>query len=264
MRRVLLSLLALLLIAPTADASGVFLKWNACHADGGVSARSFACDTNSGTETLVCSMVLDSDLAGITGVEARIVGQSASGAIPAWWTFVSAGSCRRTAMSFEASPAGPIAGCPSPFPVAAAGGIGSYTTDYPSAGGIQIRTACGVPAGSEGTVTAGQEYFLFALTISHAKSVGTGSCPGCADPMCLAIGLVALTMVSPTPAVELPTNFLPIDQGHLVSWQNSAPGAVYAFQINPPLGHEIGYAMTCDAVTPARRSTWGAVKALYH
>lgn len=261
--RALLSLLALLLIAPAASASGIFLKWDACHADGGVSARSFACDTNAGTETLVCSAVLDADFAGVTGIEAQIVGQSASGGVPAWWMLYNAGSCRRTALSLEASPAGPIAGCPSPFPVAALGGIGAYATDYPSAGGIQIKVACAVPPGSEGTVAAGQEYFLFALTISHAKTVGTGSCTGCSDPMCLGIGLVTLTAVSPTPAVEFRTNFLPIDQGHLVSWQNSAAGAVYAFQINPPLGHELGYAMTCSGVTAARRSTWGAVKSLY-
>src|SRR5258706_346400 len=145
MRRHPLLLVGLLLIAPAAHASGVFLKGDACHADGGVSARSFACDTNSGSETLVCSVVLDTALTGVLGIEARIVGQSASGDLPAWWTFLYAGSCRPSAASIQTSPAGPVVGCPSLFGSQASGGLAAYKTNAPSSGGIQYRVLSAVP-----------------------------------------------------------------------------------------------------------------------
>ena len=264
MRPALLSLLGLLLIAPTADASGVFLKWNACHADGGVSARAFACDTNSGLETLVGSVVLDAALVDVDGIEVRVVGQSANNALPAWWQFQNAGTCRQTAATIQASLAEPVAACPGLFGADAVGGF-VYTTNVPSSGGIMLKAAVAVPTTSAVTAAAGQEYFLFALRLSHAKTVGTGACGGCFDPMCLGLAYLRLVTTDPSQSswVTITTNFFPVDQGHLVSWQSGAPGGVYAYQVNPPFGHELDYAMTCDFATAARHSTWGAVKALY-
>jgi hypothetical protein len=253
----------LLLIAPAAHASGVFLKWDACHADGGVSARSFACDTNSGFETLVGSVVLDTALVGVIGMEARIVGQSASSAVPDWWEFKNAGLCRTNALTLS-SPADPVGGCPSLFGTSFSENIAAYKVGVPTSGSIQIDLVFagfdpGIP------VAAGQEYFLFGLQISHAKTVGPGACAGCLAPMCLGTGYLQLqtSSTSPTPSATFRMNFAPIDQGHLVSWQNSSPGGVYVFQVNPPFGHLLDFAMTCDAATPVRRSTWGAVRSLY-
>ena len=262
MRRHPLLLVGLLLSAPAAQGSGVFLKWDACAADGGTSARSFACDTNSGFETLVSSVVLDAAVADVIGIEVRIVGQSTSGVLPAWWGVANAGSCRPSAASIQTLPAGSVTGCPSLLGALAVGGF-TYTTNVPSSGGVQFRVLVAVP--SPVAAAAGQEYFLFALRISHTKTVGTGGCAGCLEPMCLGASYLRATTTDPSPS-SWPTFVMtsaPADQGHLVSWQNSSPGGVYAYQVDPPFGHEIDYAMTCDVVTPARRSTWGSVKALY-
>jgi hypothetical protein len=264
MRRLPLLFVGLLLITPAAHASGVFLKWDACHADGGVSARSFACDTNSGFETLVGSVVLDTALVGVVGTEMRIVGQSASGVVPAWWTFLYAGSCRQSSASIQSLPAGPVVGCPSLLGSQASGGLGGQLTNVPSPGAIQFRVLFAIP--DPGVPAApGQEYFLFALRISHAKTVGSGACSGCLDPMCLGVGYIQIitSPTSPTPGATFRMSSVPVGQGHLVSWQNSSPGGVYSYQVNPPFGHLLDFAMTCDAVTPVRRSTWGAVRSLY-
>jgi len=256
-------LLGSLLLAPVAHASGVFLKWDACHADGGVSVRSFACDANAGSELLVCSVVLDADMASVSGVEARIVGQSAGAALPAWWQFKNVGTCRQNAMTAEISPSGPVGGCPGAFGADASGGIGAYTIGWQSPGGIKLVLAAAVPPSATVALAAGQEYFLFALRISHAKTVGTGACSGCLEPMCLGVGYLALTSPLPDATREFAMSGFPSDQGHLVSWQNSSPGAVYGFQVDPPFGHLLDYAMTCDFATRARPSSWGAVKSLY-
>jgi hypothetical protein len=261
MRAYGLLLFGLLSTAPAAHAAGVFLKWDACHADGGAAARTFACDTNTGNEILVCSVALDAALSGLNGFDARIVGQSASGSLPAWWTFKNSGSCRINAATFLTSPAG--TNCPSPFPATPFGGL-SYTTNVPTAGAIRFNVVAAVPGGSEGAAVAGQEYYLFSLRISHDKTVGAGFCSGCQEPMCLGVGYLELTATGSTdPAVALPMSNAALDQGHLVSWQNSVPGGVYAYQINPPFGHTVDFAMTCNGTTPARRSTWGTVKSLY-
>jgi len=195
--------------------------------------------------------------------DARIVGRSASGVLPDWWQFKNLGSCRLNAPSVLISPAGPVGGCPSLFAQASAN-IGAYKVGVPSSGDIQLDVINvmldpGVPA------AAGQEYFLFAVRITHVKTAGSGACSGCLDPMCLGVGYLQLgtSYGSPTPAATFRMNFAPVDQGHLVSWQNSSPGGVYWYQVNPPFGHLLDFAMTCDAVTPTRRSTWGAVRALY-
>jgi hypothetical protein len=45
--------------------------------------------------------------------------------------------------------------------------------------------AAAVPATSLASLFAGQEYFVCSLTINHAKTVGTGACSGCNEPVCI-------------------------------------------------------------------------------
>jgi hypothetical protein len=261
MRTSCLLLLGLLSTASNARAAGFFLSWDACHADGGVAARTFACDTNSGSETLVCSVVLDAALSGVNTTYVKIVGQSASGVLPPWWGFQGP-ACRTSSLTLTLSPAG--SGCPNLFPVAPSGGF-NYTMNVPTAGAIKLEVIAAVPDPSAASMAAGQEYGLFAVHINHARTVGAGSCPGCGEPMCLGLGYLELwTTASLTdPAVVFRGAEAALDQGHLVSWQNSVPGGVYWYQTNPPFGHEVDYAMTCSQATPSLRSTWGAVKTLY-
>ena len=174
---------------------------------------------------------------------------------------MNAGTCRQSSASLQTTLAVPVAGCPGLFGDLGLGGIGAYKTNYPTSGGVQFSVVvAGGPSGVD--AVAGQEYFLATLRINHAKTVGTGACGGCVEPMCLGVGYLQLTSSS-SPVPTFPIQTFPIDEGHLVSWQNGSPGAVYAWQVDPPLGHELDYAMTCDFATAARRSTWRAVKSLY-
>jgi hypothetical protein len=96
---------------------------------------------------------------------------------------------------------------------------------------------------------AGQEYFGFVLRIDSQKTVGTGACPGCDVPACIVLSSVNLVMESPPASQRLsgPANLTDSD---FVTWQGG--GA--------PTG---GGVTGCPAATPARRATWGSVRALY-
>ena len=69
--RSLAPLLALALFAaPAARAvEGVNLRWDQCYGDAGAQNKSFACDTNTGTETLLGSFVLGAGIVQMGGEE---------------------------------------------------------------------------------------------------------------------------------------------------------------------------------------------------
>src|SRR6516162_330978 len=89
-------LLVLLVAAPTAAATtppGVNIRWDNCYDDGGTANKLFACDRNVQSEQLVCSFVLDSPLADVSGNEIVVDIVATSASLPAWWAFKNAGTC---------------------------------------------------------------------------------------------------------------------------------------------------------------------------
>ncbi len=54
----LLLSVSLLLVPTLAQGAGVNLAWDACSPEGGVPSKTFACNTNSGSETLWASFVI--------------------------------------------------------------------------------------------------------------------------------------------------------------------------------------------------------------
>ena len=74
------------LVALPASAQNLKLRWNACGGDGGVQNRSFACDTNAGSELLVASFVLTGNIPNVVAIESRIDLGFGFGAVPmpAW------------------------------------------------------------------------------------------------------------------------------------------------------------------------------------
>src|SRR2546429_236082 len=75
-------------------AAGVNVRWNACFGDGGLANRSFACNTNNGSQQLVTSFVLGAPVSQVGAVEVNLDVAVAGATLPAWWQFVNAGSCR--------------------------------------------------------------------------------------------------------------------------------------------------------------------------
>ena len=85
---------------------------------------------------------------------------------------------------------------------------------------------------------AGIEYYGPALTVNSTRTLGSPSYAGCSTGVCLTLARLRLGTVDiTTPAI--PPN------GNMVTWQGVGPGG------------------RCQAVTAARRSAWGEIKALY-
>jgi hypothetical protein len=250
-------ILAAALVATSASAYtfgpwGCNLRWDHCYGDGGVQNRNFACDTNSGSETLVGSFVPAWDIANVSGLEIVMDLASASTSLPAWWELKNAGTCRQLSLGMNLVPVAPtVTACPDWGQGNTAGGIGAYRIGSRGPNSVRMVAAVAVPQSVLQFLSAGHEYFGFNLTINHAKTVGIGNCAGCTTPVCMVFNSVMMTTPTQSlnrwltgPANQTDSNF--------TTWQG---GGV-------PVGPN-GSAPGCPSATPTLRQTWGALKSLY-
>ena len=248
---------------------GVNLRWDQCFGDGGAWNKDFACNINTGFEQLVASFELSSTFTDISGLQVEMDLGSVSPAWPAWWQFKNAGTCRFASLNMVSSQLVPSANCSDWSTGQATGGIGAYQigSDGPNRTRIQLVSA--VPASALATLDPGQEYFAFALTISHAKTVGTGSCDGCAEPMCIFLSGVRLLSPNSVGAVATLNRGANYSGSQYVTWQHG-----YPLNITHGCGGQTGGGIFCqyqqtnfDCVlyntTGSRGSTWATVKSLY-
>jgi len=249
-----LALLACALAAAPALASQVNLRWDACWGDGGAVNRSFACDTNLGSERLVVSFVPPQAVPAVTSVISRVRFTFPGATIPAWWQFKSAGTCRSTSLTAVGAPP---AGAISCLDWAGGAGLDAFVTYAPPAV-ITGTTSADLtvlspflPAGAF-DLAAGREYAACVVMINHQKTVGTGACSGCDLGACAGVLGVDLVRESPLPVERLLPNHV---QDQVVTWQGGSGVAI------PDLGGA-GY-IYCPGATKARPSVWGALKALY-
>lgn len=231
---------ALLLSAAPAVAGGVNLSWDDCGSFG-ADQRSFACNTNLGNNVLFVSVIPTVAMAALNGHEATLTITTPQATLPAWWQRQT-GGCRAgtpfTSVDFSAGPfncrdvwnGSALAGSIYDYPVAI----------YGTAVG-RLRTVSALPAGLEESVDATQELYLIKVTLTHAKTVGTGSCAGCTESACIVLQSVRLTGPS---GGFTQTISNPALRQHVI-WQSPAalPG--------------------CPGATPARNRTWGGIKTLY-
>ncbi len=239
MRRTILLALALLAASATlATAEGLMLRWQDCSGDGGVQNRTFACDTNTGSNTLVASFILDTGLSQVNGDELVLDLASTSGTLPDWWRFRTAGSCRQLALTIAAHDG---IGCPDLFALQASMNIASYVVGTFGPNTARILSVNAVAPGFEVDLTGGQEYAFAKWSISNVKTVGTGACSGCAIPVCILFSITHITTVGDLNNIIISNAAFPLS--NFASWQNAASSACVR--------------------TPAQKSTWGAVKSLY-
>lgn len=238
---------------------GVNIRWDQCYGDGGVANKTFACDTNSGSERLVLSFVLDQGMTQVSGQEITLTFNSASATLPDWWQYLNAGSCRLTSLGtgpvtlpggsscVQWSTSGQL------VDALAAYSIGSQGPNY-----ARLLAVSAVPSADAATLDPNIEYVLAAITIDHAKTVGPGACAGCAVPVCLVF--TSLNILTASSASRF-TNGANGPESLVATWQN---GKATNLAIDCSLGGCLAF-MTCilDPSTPTRGSTWGAVKALY-
>ena len=254
-------LLCCALLALTASvasaAAGVNLRWTNCFGDAGTLDRTFACNTNtSGVATnhfLAASFELPTDLPQGAAVGVKIDVATAGASLPDWWKFTNPGNCRQTALSAVAQDG---AACPDWAQGQASVSIAGYNEGAvggPNTADINIANAVSLDLVQD--LVAGQEYGVVRLTITNAKTVGTPSCAGCADAACIIINSVDMFSAVDNGALHIfmfgPTNGT---DSNYVTWQGGA-GITVDWNGSPISG--------CPDAVPVRKSTWGAVKALY-
>ena len=247
-------LIATVLLVPPSRAlaqDNLHLAWNDCAAYG-LSTRTFACDTNAGFEHLVGSFNVPVSIPQLGAVEADLRVLTSDATLPDWWSLQSSGGCRPTSLS----PTGDFSTvasdhCLDPWTGRSVVTSTLFTFAYggsPNVARIQVVTA--VPAGEAFPVDPGPELIAFVLVLNHQKTVGAGACGGCDRP--LGLVLLSLQLDQPDGAVyRLDFNYTSI-----AGWQ--CPG--YFSSADGPGGTcELG----ANCPVPARRPTWGAVKAQY-
>jgi len=240
-KTLLISGLLLALTASVAPAGGINLSWNDCVQGGGAQDATFACDTNTGTAGTLYASFEPYAAQRVTAFEFVIDIQSAGAALPEWWKFKTAGTCRQASMTMNTNFTGGPFDCLDPW----GGTVGlqdfNYLIGYHGPSTARITGFGVIPGHGTVAVEPGSEYYGISLTIDREKTVGTGACAGCTDPVCLVFN--EMTLYDEFGIKSFFTN--PRDR-NCATWQGG--------QIGGP---------GCPAATPTNKATWGRIKALY-
>jgi hypothetical protein len=245
--------LALLLLPRLAVAGQINLRWSACWGDGGIMNKVFACNTNTGSNTLIGSFIPPQDLHQVSGMRCVVDLAVAGGSLPGWWQFHNAGSCRQNSLSYSIAAPPTAVNCVDWDSGQAVGSLVSYTVDLFGPGSARIVGASAAAANFLAELTAGQEYFAFSLILNNQKTVGTGACAGCEFGACLALKGIQLTVPPPANTFDL---FIASNGGsddRLTTWQGGAGVLERKSQLY----------LNCPLATPTIIRSWGEVKALY-
>jgi hypothetical protein len=124
------------------------------------------------------------------------------------------------------------------------GAVGAITLDVRNQVGNRARIlgVFALPAGDPRitAVPEGLQVYSFQARINNAKTAGMGSCAGCVAEACIVLRSIRLNQHPPLP---MPTLTDPAVSQYVI-WQSWSGG-------------------DCPQVTPAKKQTWGSIKALY-
>lgn len=232
---------------PALAATGIGLAWDHCQGEAGaMQNKAFACNTNAGVDIAYATATLAAPIASVDGFD-LVLSIVSTATVPDWWQFVLPTGCRTGSMSAPQL-ADPDASVCEDW----SHGVGSGTFSgidilklcvgpAPQANKVGMTAGAFTPIEEPQDLVEGQEYFLFSLRMTHMKTVGTGACGGCEAPVCITFcgGRIHSTLdgfhvLDGTPSIP---------GGNVITWQGGSP--------------------SCLGATPARRATWGSVKALY-
>lgn len=232
-------LLALLFAVPAHAQGSMNLAWNDCGSFG-QSVESFACDTNLGGHTLYASFVSPVPMTQLVGADLWIDVTYRDGSVPSWWNIPYWGNGCRPPIGVQTSlAAGPFT-CADPWTTQSVGGA-NVQLDKPSAGRLRIQAVVAVPSDHPQTVDASTEYYGIQVFIPNAQTTGTGACAGCDVPARLELTRFGLYQPAGVGDYQITT----AKDNVVVGWQNDG---------------KTGFP---GAPTPAKVTTWGAVKGLY-
>jgi hypothetical protein len=239
----LLSGVLLAFSASMALAGGVNLAWGTdCWPGNAITNKTFACNSNSGANTMTASYEVSNDIPDFVGISS-VIDIQATTTLPAWWQYFNAGACRQSNLSPNANFTSSPGTCFDVFQGNANGGITAYQTSStvppgpygPNAARLKLAFALAAPT----DLPPATETYGFSATFNNGKTVGLGSCAGCATQVTLVLNNVHAAGLSGQ-AEDLSG---PINNGCL-TWQAATGG------------------VPCNA-TPTANKTWGQVKSLY-
>lgn len=236
-----LLLVAGLFAATTAHAlGGIDLYWDGCSLDPHASARTFACDTDTGEDfALFVSFATPGAVPRFVGAALTMNFAFDDVAIPSWWQ-VAAGECRAGAITVGWAAADVAGSCPDPWNGQANLAVTQFLPASWRSNAFRLVTAAAVPADSAVYLPDdGPEYALCHIAISRAHTTGPGACAGCALGACMIAEQLVLYQDSPGPSFTLTT---PLHTA-FATWNNAYPN--------------------CSADVPVRNRSWGQVKSLY-
>jgi len=222
----------------TVHSASLTLTWGSC-GEPKIGNRAFACNTDAGADTLSVSFISDLGVSKVAQIQVFMSLCTDQLATPPWWQVLGAGACREGSLGMARTAAG--SNCNSLWDPAA----GLIQHIEPGGGGLHtsfgfrfvpIVTLADTALARD--VVAGREYELFRLVIHHANTTGPGACAGCSLGASFAVDFIWLFGVSGIPGDNLGTS-----SHNSVTWQVPTTA--------------------CSTITPAQRSTWGALKALY-
>jgi hypothetical protein len=243
----LTTLIILLGARPAWGAGEIQLAWGDCRPNGGKSKATFACDTNEGGHRLVVSFTMPQDFPGFLAVDGAIDLWFEGGQVPEWWQLRNSGVCRENALGLSVDigvlPGGG-AGCADTW-----GGGAQVEFSYTGYGTFwggnpdRARAVFGIlrPAADPMDLMAGVTYFGWTWTLSNERTIGPDACGGC-----LLYSSIYVSSIIPSSAEShvVLQGYRPFDGDpyppHAVDWQTHGP------------------------IVPTARTTWGAVKAMYH
>lgn len=220
-----------------AAAGGLNLGWGDC---GGLPSslnRTFACNTNVGSNTLVCSFVAPCCLTAASSNEIVLDVQTAGATLPAWWGLKTS-LCRPTALTQSPDFTGGPFTCLNYWGDQALAGLSAD----PAGNRLRIRIFVAIVVGYEHAIPEGTETYSDKVTISNIKSIGLGSCPGCLTGACIVLNSIRIDQPLGTPGGDKFVSAPAVR--NWVTWQG-------------------GIGVDCYLATPARNTTWGSLKALY-
>ncbi len=233
-------LLATALIGLTANAShaatGINLSWDDC-GPAGVSAKSFACDTNAGTHVLVGSFedsFTPTGVDSLTGIEAVLYIDVSGDSVPDWWHFKQPGTCRETSLSLLMNfPA--MTACADYWASRTVFSGFGYIATWGLPTRARLALGAAVPYTQAGGIPLDVEHYAFRLVINNAQTVGPGACYGCFRGATITLDHIKLTTTAHSTVGDL-TLTAPLSQ-KTVTWQGG--------------------------FVPVLNRSWGAIKRLY-
>jgi hypothetical protein len=233
-------LVVLLWQAPAHTAEGLYLTWGDCAVTGGRSLETSACDTDIGSSSLFCGLVMPAATDSVLGIEVVVDIQYSSATLPDWWRFGS-GGCREGLLAADTDFGG-LSTCLDFWQGRVAGGMQSYTLGMLRGDQARIRLAFGVPSNHPRSLDATDMYYAARIVLSNDRTL---ACPGCSGGTCLVLNSV-LVKRPPRPEGAPTTDVLVTTPGNgNGNWAIWQPGGA-----------------NCQAV-PVRNVTWGRLKALY-